>query len=127
MLLPEFLPQDMTDLSLSFICINGNEIFGKFYNFSEKLILVNNKYNDMSITEKTKMGSKGEILPKKKLRELADIYPNDEVIIEASPGELRIRRILSVKDVLKLSRISKGTPDEIEKEILEEIEKQRSE
>ncbi|MHA2252677.1 MAG: hypothetical protein ACXAD7_20100 [Candidatus Kariarchaeaceae archaeon] len=81
----------------------------------------------MSITEKSKMGTKGEILPKKKLRELADIHPDDEVLIEASPGELRIRRILSVEEVLNLSRISKGSPDEIEKEILDEIEKQRNE
>lgn len=73
------------------------------------------------------MGTKGEILPKKKLRELAGIHPEDDVIIEASPGELRIRRILSVEEVLKLSRISKGTPNEIEKEIVNEIEKQRKE
>ena len=81
----------------------------------------------MSLTEKSKMGKKGEILPKKKLRELAEIYPNDEVIIEASFGELRIRKIHSVEEVLKLSKISKGTPDEIEKEILDEIERQRNE
>ena len=78
----------------------------------------------MSSIEKVKVGSKGEILPKKKLREISGIKPGDTVMIEAIQGELRIKKILTIEEAFSLPIISKGTPDQIEKEINEEIRKQ---
>ena len=95
--------------------------------FSEKLNKRKTNYIIMSSVEKVKVGSKGEILPKKKMREISNIKPGDEVMIEAMPGELRIRKVLTIEEALSLPIISKGTPNQIEKEIIEEIEKQMEE
>ena len=70
------------------------------------------------------MGNKGEILPKKALREIADIKPGDQILIEASPGELRIRKILSVDEIFKLEKISKDRPEDIDKQVEEEMKLQ---
>lgn len=67
--------------------------------------------------EKTVVGKKGEIYTRKRLRELAGINPGDEILIEASPGELRIRKVLSLQELLELPRISSGTVEEIERDI----------
>lgn len=70
------------------------------------------------------MGTKGEILPKKQLRQLSGIHPGDRILIEARKGEIFIRKILSIKEVFELPEISSGTPEEIEKELEEEGRKQ---
>jgi bifunctional DNA-binding transcriptional regulator/antitoxin component of YhaV-PrlF toxin-antitoxin module len=70
--------------------------------------------------ETTKVGNKGEILPKKALREMAGIKPGDHVSVEARPGELLIRKIYSVEEALNLPVISEGTVENIEKELEEE-------
>ncbi len=77
----------------------------------------------MSIQDKAKIGNKGEILPKKVLRETSGFKPGDEVIIEASPGQMSIRKIHTVDELLKMPRIGHGTAEELEKEINEESEK----
>jgi len=74
--------------------------------------------------ETTKVGNKGEILPKKALREIAGIKPGDQVLIEARLGELLIRKIYSVEEALNLPGFSEGTAEEIEKEIEEEAKQQ---
>jgi len=74
--------------------------------------------------ETTKVGNKGEILPKKALREMAGIKPGDHVSVEARPGELLIRKIYSVEEALNLPGFSEGTAEEIEKEIEEEAKQQ---
>ena len=78
----------------------------------------------MTIQNKTIVGKKGEILPKKPLRELAGINPGDEVWIEAFKGELIIRKIYSIEDALAMPVIATGTAKSIEKDIDEERELQ---
>lgn len=78
----------------------------------------------MTTQDKTIVGKKGEILPKKPLREISGINPGDEVIIEAHQGELIIKKIFSVEEALAMPTIATGTPDRIEADIIEEREKQ---
>ncbi|MHA2271981.1 MAG: AbrB/MazE/SpoVT family DNA-binding domain-containing protein [Candidatus Hodarchaeales archaeon] len=80
----------------------------------------------MSDTEKAIVGKKGEIYTRKRLRDLAGIEPGDEILIEASPGELRIRKILSLQELLELPKISSGTVEEIERDIEETFKGQES-
>ncbi len=70
------------------------------------------------------IGKKGEILPKKKLRKVAGILPGDRVLIEARTGELVIKKIFSVNEALALPIIASGAPDEMEKELEEEGQRQ---
>ncbi|TFG01833.1 MAG: AbrB/MazE/SpoVT family DNA-binding domain-containing protein [Promethearchaeota archaeon] len=74
----------------------------------------------MTIQDKTIVGKKGEILPKKPLREMAGINPGDEVLIEAFKGELIIKKIYSIEEALSMPVIDTGTPTKIEKDIEEE-------
>jgi bifunctional DNA-binding transcriptional regulator/antitoxin component of YhaV-PrlF toxin-antitoxin module len=76
----------------------------------------------MTIKDKVIVGKKGEILPKKPLRDAADIKPGDEVIIEAHKGELIIKKIYSVEEALAMPIIAMGTPEDIEKDIDKERE-----
>lgn len=78
----------------------------------------------MTLQDKTVVGKKGEILPKKPLRELAGINPGDNVIIEAFKGELIIKKIYSIKEALSLPKLAKGTPESIESNIEEELKLQ---
>ena len=78
----------------------------------------------MTTQDKTIVGKKGEILPKKPLREISGINPGDEVIIEAHQGELIIKKIFSVEEALAMPSISFGTTETIEAEIKEEREYQ---
>ncbi|MHA1894662.1 MAG: AbrB/MazE/SpoVT family DNA-binding domain-containing protein [Candidatus Helarchaeota archaeon] len=78
----------------------------------------------MNIIDKAKVGKKGEILPKKKLREIAGIKPGDDVLIQAADGELIIRKIYSIEEALNMPIISSGTPESIEKDIEEELKNQ---
>lgn len=74
----------------------------------------------MTIQDKTIVGKKGEILPKKPLRDIAGIKPGDEVLIEAFKGELIIKKIYSIEEALSMPVIDTGTPTSIEKELEEE-------
>lgn len=76
----------------------------------------------MTIKDKTIVGKKGEILPKKPLRDLSGIQPGDEVIIEANEGELIIKKIYSIDELLSMPKISTGTPESIEADIEKERE-----
>lgn len=78
----------------------------------------------MIIEDKVKVGKKGEILPKKSLRELSGINPGDDVLIEAHPGELVIRKILSVEEAFSMPKIAKGTPESVKKDIQKELKRQ---
>lgn len=75
----------------------------------------------MKNTDTSKMGKKGEILPKRVLREIANIKPGDKIMIEASPGELRIRKILTVDEIFELEKISRDTPEDMDRQVEEEI------
>ena len=78
----------------------------------------------MSNQDEAIIGKKGEILAKKQLREISGILPGDKVLITAKRGELQIKKIYSIKELLDLPVIATGTPEEIEKEIEEENKKQ---
>lgn len=78
----------------------------------------------MTSQDKTIVGKKGEILPKKPLREISGINPGDEVIIEAYQGELIIKKIYTVDEALAMPAIAIGTPESIEEDINEERELQ---
>ncbi len=78
----------------------------------------------MTAQDRTIVGKKGEILPKKPLREVSGINPGDEVIIEAHNGELIIKKIFSVEEALTMPTIATGTPETIEADIKEERELQ---
>lgn len=56
----------------------------------------------MSIKDEVIIGKKGEILPKKQLRERAGFHPGDKVIIMAYPGELVIKKVYSIKELFDL-------------------------
>ena len=93
-------------------------IFPKKSKYSEDLFI------NMIIDENSRVGKKGEILPKKALREFSDISPGDKILIEAQPGRLIINKIYSVDELLEMPIISEGTAESIEKEIEEEVKKQ---
>jgi len=76
----------------------------------------------MTIQDKTVVGKKGEILPKKLLRDASGIKPGDEIFIEAHPGELIIKKIYSVDEALAMPIIAAGTPNNIERDIEKEKE-----
>ena len=74
----------------------------------------------MTTQDKTVVGKKGEILPKKPLRDIADIKPGDQVLIEAHKGELIIKKIYSIEEALSMPVIASGTSESIEKDIEKE-------
>jgi len=78
----------------------------------------------MTIEEESKVGKKGEILPKKPLREYSGINPGDKVFIEAHPGRLIINKIFSVEELLDMPIIAEGTAESVEKDINEEAKLQ---
>ena len=78
----------------------------------------------MTIKDKVIVGGKGEILPKKPLRDAAGIKPGDTVYIEARRGELIIKKIYSVEEAFAMPIIATGTPESIEKDIEAEREMQ---
>jgi len=78
----------------------------------------------MTIDEESKVGKKGEILPKKPLREFSGINPGDKVFIEAKPGRLIINKIFSVEELLDMPIISQGTAESVERDIEEEVKLQ---
>ncbi|MHA2031624.1 MAG: AbrB/MazE/SpoVT family DNA-binding domain-containing protein [Candidatus Kariarchaeaceae archaeon] len=71
-----------------------------------------------------KVGKRGEILPKQPLREIANINPGDRVLIEATPGEFKIRKIYTMDEAFDLPIIATGTIEEIEREIDQEARDQ---
>ena len=79
----------------------------------------------MTIDKKVKVGKKGEILPKKPLREISGINSGDNVLIEAHPGQLIINKIYLVEELLEMPIISEGTAQSVEKEIEEEVKIQQ--
>ena len=78
----------------------------------------------MTIHDKTKMGNRGEIIAKKSLREISGIKPGDNVLIEAVPGEIIIRKIYTVNELLEMPIIAEGTAESMEKDINNEQKKQ---
>lgn len=78
----------------------------------------------MSLSDEATIGSRGDILAKKLLREKAGLHPGDKVLIIAIPGELKIRKIYSINELFDMPIIATGSAEEIENEINEESIKQ---
>jgi bifunctional DNA-binding transcriptional regulator/antitoxin component of YhaV-PrlF toxin-antitoxin module len=74
----------------------------------------------MTIQDETVVGKKGEILPKKPLRDFSGIKPGDKVLIEAYKGELIIKKIYSIEEALLMPVIAEETPESVEKDIEKE-------
>ncbi len=98
--------------------------FGKKLDFQKKLKYSENYWDHMTTQDKSIVGKKGEILPKKPLRDIAGINPGDQILIDASPGKFIITKIYSVEELLAMPIIARGTPDSIEKDIEEELKQQ---
>ena len=56
------------------------------------------------------MGKRGEILPKKRIREELGFQPGDELSISVENGKMVIRKIPTVEDLFNKPRIASGTP-----------------
>jgi hypothetical protein len=50
----------------------------------------------MTTQDKSIVGKKGEILSKKSLREISSIKAGDEVLIEAYPGKLIVKKFIQL-------------------------------
>ncbi|NVM30249.1 MAG: AbrB/MazE/SpoVT family DNA-binding domain-containing protein [Candidatus Helarchaeota archaeon] len=74
----------------------------------------------MTSNQETKIGKKGEILPKKGIRDAAGLKPGDKVLIQAHEGEIIVKKIYSIDEVFEMPVIATGTPEGIEKELEEE-------
>ena len=78
----------------------------------------------MLIDKNSRVSKKGEILPKKLLREFSGIKPGDSILIEAQPGRLIINKIYSIDELLEMPILSEGNAENIEQEIEEEVKNQ---
>jgi bifunctional DNA-binding transcriptional regulator/antitoxin component of YhaV-PrlF toxin-antitoxin module len=74
----------------------------------------------MSLSDDCIIGTKGEILPKKSLREKMGINPGDKVYIEVSPGKMIIRKIFTVEELFNRPIIAHVTPEQFDLEMAEE-------
>lgn len=104
--------------------IQGNLFFMKI----SKILLYPNKYNYYGVILLTeiigKVGSKGELYPPKKIRKLIGFEPETKVEFIVTPnGELIVKKIESIEDILKMDPIAEVKVNEIEK-ISEDMQKE---
>jgi bifunctional DNA-binding transcriptional regulator/antitoxin component of YhaV-PrlF toxin-antitoxin module len=80
-------------------------------------------YGEILTTETIgKVGSKGELYPPKKIRDKIGLEPEMEIEYIISPnGELIIRKVEKLEDILKLKTIAKISQEEFE-EMSEEMQ-----
>lgn len=78
----------------------------------------------MSTPEETTVGKKGEILPKKHIREASGIHAGDKILIEAHYGEIFIQKVFSVGEAFAMPIISTRTADVVERELESEGKRQ---
>ncbi len=73
-------------------------------------------YGDIILTEIIgKVGSKGELYPPKKIREKVGLQPEMEIEFIISPnGDLLIRKVEKLEDILNLEPIARVTQKEFE-------------
>ena len=74
----------------------------------------------MVINDNLIVGKKGEILPKKRLRDVAGLIPGDKVCVEALPGKIIIRKIYTVDGLFNRPKLGKLTVDQLEHELSQE-------
>ena len=80
----------------------------------------------MAIKDETKMGNRGEILPKQPLLDISGIHPGDRIEIEARDGELIIRKIPSIDEVFDLPAITEMSEPEFHEALKEEKQQQEN-
>lgn len=68
----------------------------------------------------TTVGIHGEILLNKVLRLAAGIQPGDTVQLEARKGQLIVRKVFSISEILARKPAAKISPDNLERELEEE-------
>jgi bifunctional DNA-binding transcriptional regulator/antitoxin component of YhaV-PrlF toxin-antitoxin module len=71
----------------------------------------------MVMIDEAIVGKKGEILPKKSLREMMGLMPGDKVYIEAYEDKMILRKVYSIDEIYDLPYIDHGTPEQIEEDI----------
>lgn len=67
---------------------------------------------------------RGEILPKKPVREMAGLLPGDKVCIEAVPGKMVIRKIYSVEELFRRPHLATISVENLDKTLAEESQMQ---
>ena len=63
-----------------------------------------------------KIGKKGEVVIKKREREVAGLKPGDTVLMIARPGEVVIKKIYSLEELLKRPPVASAPVKEFLKE-----------
>lgn len=80
----------------------------------------------MSSEIELKVGSKGEIYLKKKIRNLLGIKPHDFVVLTVKEGEIILRPKKRFKDIAREMpiqvQLSKAMSDEIDRELQDSLE-----
>ncbi|MFQ6126374.1 MAG: AbrB/MazE/SpoVT family DNA-binding domain-containing protein [Candidatus Heimdallarchaeota archaeon] len=71
----------------------------------------------MSSKIEAKIGSKGEIYPPKEIRDVLNWNPGDKILLEIVSGELRIRKIPRLEELLHKPMFTKKTVEAVEKVI----------
>ena len=71
----------------------------------------------ITMQEEITVGKRGEILPKKSLREISGIHPGDKVLVEARANRIIINKIPSIEDVFDMPIIARATPEQVEAEM----------
>lgn len=72
------------------------------------------------VTDKTTIGTRGEILPSKSLRQVAGFKPGDHVFLEAREGQIIVRKVFFPAEIMARPPIGRVTADELERELDEE-------
>ncbi|MEM1658386.1 MAG: AbrB/MazE/SpoVT family DNA-binding domain-containing protein [Candidatus Jordarchaeales archaeon] len=78
------------------------------------------------MTSLAKVGKKGEVVLRKAEREIAGIKPGDTVLIMGRPGEVIVRKIPSLEELLTAqpkARISLEELARLRRELREELER----
>ncbi len=68
-----------------------------------------------------KVGSKGQVVIPKEVRDRLDLRPGDEVVVDAINGEARVRRVTRADQLLGMFAGGPSMTAELEREHLREI------
>ena len=63
-----------------------------------------------------RVGAKGQVVIPKKVRDLLDLQPGDQVAIDAVDGEARVRRVTPADELLGMFAGGPSMTDELEAE-----------
>lgn len=80
----------------------------------------------MVLSDESVIGKKGEILPKKPLRDISGLNPGDKVYIEALPGKLVVHKVYTVKELFNRPKIGTITPQNLDQELAQESDHQEA-